>query len=251
MSEIFVFGSNLAGRHGRGAARHALLRHGAVYGQGEGMQGSSYAIPTKDVNIRTRPIPYICDAVKRFLNTALNNPHLTFNVTKIGTGLAGYAESLIAPMFRFSPNNCILPAGWDYEHRKIEHRIAIPNIPNDIDTNYLKMKLSKILNHIPHDDMCFLTLDDNYTIDVLKKLFNVPVCQYMPEYSIIDIPTAIPIKLNGAVINKNAYRDMLHVMSVSATAGVLIHSTQRTQNILCRNVFRHYDVPFRIVSGET
>ena len=59
MTAIFVFGSNLAGRHGKGAALHARRHHGAVYGQGIGLQGSSYPIPTKDAQIRTMHIAQI------------------------------------------------------------------------------------------------------------------------------------------------------------------------------------------------
>lgn len=106
---IFVFGSNLAGRHGAGAARHALLHHGAIYGQGEGLQGSSYAIPTKDHLIKTLPLDAIQKNVERFLEFARNNPHYEFLVTPIGCGLAGYKFHQIGPMFRPPPLNCVLP----------------------------------------------------------------------------------------------------------------------------------------------
>lgn len=110
--EIFVFGSNLAGRHGRGAALTAFKRYGAIYGQGIGLQGNSYAIPTKDENIKTLPLNKIKRYVDQFLKFAQLNPEMRFKVTAIGTGLAGYDESDIAPLFVNAPHNCILPVGW-------------------------------------------------------------------------------------------------------------------------------------------
>lgn len=113
--EIFVFGSNLAGRHGKGAALEARLKHGAIYGQGNGLQGQSYAIPTKDVYLRSLPLETIQFYVDVFIGIAKERPELTFNVTRIGCGLAGYTDSQIAPMFKGAPINCNLPEGWgDY-----------------------------------------------------------------------------------------------------------------------------------------
>jgi len=109
---IFVFGSNLAGRHGKGAALHARQHHGAVYGVGEGMAGNSYALPTKDKYMRTRSLNGIKRSVDRFIRHANNNPDLQFEVTKVGCGLAGYSEEDISPMFKDAPSNCVLPEGW-------------------------------------------------------------------------------------------------------------------------------------------
>lgn len=110
--EIFVFGSNLAGRHGAGAALFARHNFGAVYGKGTGLQGLSYAIPTKDQNIRTMPLPDIKEHVDNFIAFATDNQWMTFNVTRIGCGLAGYTDDQIAPMFKGAPINCKLPQGW-------------------------------------------------------------------------------------------------------------------------------------------
>lgn len=112
MKRIFVFGSNLAGRHGRGAAKFALEKFGAKYGQGFGLQGSSYAIPTKDEKLKTLPIWNITLSVMEFVAFAKKHPELTFNVTRVGCGLAGYTEDDIAPLFRGAPQNCVLPRGW-------------------------------------------------------------------------------------------------------------------------------------------
>lgn len=106
---IFVFGSNLAGRHGKGAALFARRHHGAIYGQGEGLQGQSYAIPTKDGTLRPLPLGVIEQHVRTFLAFAQAHPDLQFQVTPIGCGLAGYKPEQIAPMFRLTTNNVYLP----------------------------------------------------------------------------------------------------------------------------------------------
>lgn len=110
---IFVFGSNLAGRHGAGAAKAALKYHGAIYGQGIGLQGNSYAIPTKDENLKTLPLKEIKFHVDVFLVHAQNNPHVNFRLTAIGCGLAGYRPTQIAPMFAGAPPNVQMPEEFD------------------------------------------------------------------------------------------------------------------------------------------
>lgn len=107
---IFVFGANLAGRHGKGSALAAKREHGAVYGQGVGRQGNSYAIPTKDENLRTLPLDVIRGHVDDFIDYARDNPTLKFQLTAIGCGLAGYAFEDIAPMFKDAPDNVIQPS---------------------------------------------------------------------------------------------------------------------------------------------
>lgn len=109
VSEIFVFGSNEAGIHGAGAAKFAVQKHGAKYGQGVGPQGYSYAIPTKDRNIQTLPLDKIKEYVDEFIFYAGKHPLKVFYVTAIGCGLAGYTPEQIAPMFAHAPTNCILP----------------------------------------------------------------------------------------------------------------------------------------------
>lgn len=111
-TEVFVFGSNLAGRHGKGAALHARKHHGAIYGQGIGLQGTSYGIPTKDHSLQTLPLEIIEIYVQDFIEFANTNSHLTFQVTRVGCGLAGYRDAQIAPMFKDAPFNCDLPEGW-------------------------------------------------------------------------------------------------------------------------------------------
>jgi hypothetical protein len=110
-NQIFVFGSNLSGRHGAGAAKTALT-WGAIYGQTKGLQGKTYAIPTKNASV-TKPLPVneIKPFVDEFINFATNNPHLTFLVTEIGCGLSNYQPKDIAPLFidAININNIHLP----------------------------------------------------------------------------------------------------------------------------------------------
>lgn len=110
--EVFVFGSNLAGRHGKSSALEAVQHHGAIYGKGWGIQGSSYAIPTKDWSIKILPLPIINTYVRSFLHYAENHPDDHFTVVRIGCGLAGYVDADIIPMFQKAPSNCTLPHGW-------------------------------------------------------------------------------------------------------------------------------------------
>lgn len=86
---VFVFGSNLAGRHGKGAALWARQHRGAIYGQGAGPQGNAYAIPTKDRQLRVLPLDVIRGYVREFLDYAHRQPNLRFELTPIGCGLAG------------------------------------------------------------------------------------------------------------------------------------------------------------------
>jgi hypothetical protein len=109
---IFVFGSNLAGIHGAGAARHANINLGAVWGVGEGMTGSTYAIPTKDFLIRTLPLESIKVSVQTFLDYAKDNLDTEFFVTRIGCVLAGYTDADIAPMFIGATSNCSFAEEW-------------------------------------------------------------------------------------------------------------------------------------------
>ena len=105
-NEIFVFGSNLAGSHGGGAARLAYDRFGAIWGQGVGLQGQSYGIPTMHGGVEVIK-PY----VDEFVEFAKNHPEFKFLVTKIGCGIAGFAIEEMAPLFQqaIDVENIILP----------------------------------------------------------------------------------------------------------------------------------------------
>lgn len=111
--EIFVFGSNLAGRHGKGAALYAVQHHGAIYGQGIELQGNSYAIATKNAHLQSLSLSEIAVHVDDFIEFAKSTPNFQYNVTPIGTGLAGYTHEQIAPMFKDAPSNCVLCDEWN------------------------------------------------------------------------------------------------------------------------------------------
>ncbi len=113
-NEVFVFGSNTAGRHGAGAAKLAYRKFGAKWGEGHGWFGQSFAIPTKGVTIQTLPLAEIKPNVEHFLVIAKSCPEFHFLVTAIGCGLAGYKAKDIAPMFKDAPANVSLPQSfWD------------------------------------------------------------------------------------------------------------------------------------------
>lgn len=125
-NEVFVFGSNLAGRHGKGAAKLAMQKFGARYGVGIGLQGQSYALPTKDFEVQTMPLHDIGLEIERFLTFADQNRHLKFYVTKIGCGLAGYSVDQIGKLFaKYTiPSNVVLPKEfWEVWNNIVDNNL--------------------------------------------------------------------------------------------------------------------------------
>lgn len=120
LGAIWVFGSNLAGRHGAGAAKVAKEQFGARYGVGVGATGRAYAIPTKDGRSGgklTDPAELLSlDSVRQhiehFIEYARANPGLSFTVTRVGCGLAAFADKDIAPLFACAPANCTFAQEW-------------------------------------------------------------------------------------------------------------------------------------------
>ena len=108
-NEVFVFGSNLAGAHGGGAALLAYRKFGAIWGQGVGLQGQSYGIPTMHGGVDAIK-PY----VDEFIEFAKTRPDLTFLVTRVGCGIAGFTNEEISPLFfeAHEVPNIVLPLGW-------------------------------------------------------------------------------------------------------------------------------------------
>lgn len=108
-NDVFVFGSNLGGMHGGGAARTAYENFGAVWGEGVGHFGKTYAIPTMQGGVETIK-PY----VDQFIAYAAEHPELTFYVTRIGCGIAGFRDDEIAPLFNDcrNMNNVVLPKSF-------------------------------------------------------------------------------------------------------------------------------------------
>lgn len=105
-NEVFVFGSNGMGLHGGGAAATAFRRFGAIVGQSEGLMGQSYGINTMDGD------DIMFEQIDRFKKFAASRPDLTFLLTEIGCGIAGYAPNEIAPYFKDCSDNVILPRSF-------------------------------------------------------------------------------------------------------------------------------------------
>ena len=123
--EVFVFGSNLHGHHAGGAARVAVMKFGAIWGQGVGLQGQSYAIPTMQGGVETIK-PY----VDQFIDFAKEHTELFFYVTRIGCGIAGFRDRDIAPLFKeaMSISNVCLPKSFIEENKNA----ASPEVPQEL-----------------------------------------------------------------------------------------------------------------------
>ncbi len=114
MRSIFVFGSNVEGRHGKGAALIAKQQYGAIYGQSFGPQGDSYAIVTKELRPDKPPVTLeqVAAQASLFIEYARQHPELNFQLTRIGCGLAGFTPAQIQPLFADAPDNVSQPI-WD------------------------------------------------------------------------------------------------------------------------------------------
>lgn len=111
--QIFVFGSNLSGRHAGGAARQAKDSFGAIEGQGIGLQGQSYAIPTLGYNHEKLTLNQIAEELETFAAFAKMNPKKEFLLTPIGTGIAGFSLDEIKSILPKLPPNIIKVGDWD------------------------------------------------------------------------------------------------------------------------------------------
>jgi len=188
--DIFVFGSNTEGRHGKGAALTAKTHFGAIYGQARGLQGRSYAIVTKDLKIGERSIPLeeIESEIDLLIQFALDNSDKKFWVVKLGCSLAGYSVKEIARLFsnKLIPNNIVLPVEFvssqyynDYFYSaKVKKFFHIKNNSHIIVVSVGKtkeiteVKLHNIISEMPDDIVCceaddFLMASEH----VLKELF--------------------------------------------------------------------------------
>lgn len=141
--EVFVFGSNLHGHHGGGAARTARKKFGAIWGQGVGLQGQSYAIPTMQGGVETIK-PY----VDQFIDFAREHTELFFYVTRIGCGIAGFKDSDIAPLFKDAMD---------------VHNICLPE-------SFIKENDSSISPTVPQELLTMMYGQVRTLIDLLKEL---------------------------------------------------------------------------------
>ena len=141
--EVFVFGSNLHGHHGGGAARAARKKFGAIWGQGVGLQGQSYAIPTMQGGVETIK-PY----VDQFVDFAKEHTELFFYVTRIGCGIAGFKDSDIAPLFKDAMD---------------VHNICLPE-------SFIKENNSSISPTVPQELLTMMYGQVRTLVDLLKEL---------------------------------------------------------------------------------
>lgn len=189
----FVFGSNDRGEHIGGAARFALDNFGAIWGQSEGLQGQSYAIPTlyfNDDNVLDKLyIQDIEDSIKKLINFALDNLDLEFHVTKIGCGIAGFEIKEIAAIFKgmLIPENVILPREFVNPHmyeeylynpdRKKFFHVINPNhvIVASVDEEDMcirEIKMEDVISHL--GDECVTCEKDDFMLaseQIIKKLY--------------------------------------------------------------------------------
>ena len=111
-NQIFVFGSNLAGKHYGGAAKQAVDMFGAEYGVGEGLTGRSYAFPTLDEDFKQVSNTVFKAARLHLYKTAQENPDKEFLLTKVGCGIAGFSEDTMKKLFKNVPSNIRKPEDW-------------------------------------------------------------------------------------------------------------------------------------------
>lgn len=142
---IFVFGSNTKGRHGRGAAQFAARYKGAVPGQGEGLQGECYALPTKDDRLKPLPLPVIAEHTRRLFAFAVANPQMEFQITRVGCGLAGNKDEEMLPLFEDAPSNCILPGRWLAMRNPSLARVIVAGTRSFDDYELMSSKLDRLL----------------------------------------------------------------------------------------------------------
>lgn len=111
-NQVFVFGSNLAGKHIGGGAKQALEKFGAIEGQSEGLQGQSYAFPTLTKEFQQRHHLDLKESIRKLFHVAVEHDDKEFLLTKVGCGIAGYSEAYMKGMFRDMPKNVTLPEDW-------------------------------------------------------------------------------------------------------------------------------------------
>ncbi len=146
---IYVFGSNLKGIHGAGAAKHAATHRGAHHLVPEGLSGTSYALPTKKGPYEDMSLNELRLHVDNFLQYATDHPHDMFQVTRVGCGRAGFKDMDVAPLFREAPDNCHLPGVWLKQQNKLLYRIIIAGSRGITDTDLIFKQMNYLLRNLP------------------------------------------------------------------------------------------------------
>lgn len=164
---IFVFGSNLAGQHTDGAAKTALTHFGALSGVGRGWSGQSYAIPTMNEHLQQMPLSQIEHYVEDFKIYSKNHPKMTYFLTSVGCGIAGYKVEEIAPMFKGISHNVIFPQSFRPFVEK-----TLPKLTKKL--LHTLFRESVIFNSAPNELIDVLALTDNEK-SFARILLNTPM----------------------------------------------------------------------------
>lgn len=148
---IYVFGSNLKGIHGTGAAKHALTYRGAHSFIPEGLSETSYALPTKKGPYENMSFDELKSHVDTFINFATDHPNYNFQVTRVGCGRAGFKDTEVAPLFEKAPINCHLPGIWLRQKNDLLYRIIIAGSRNITDIDLINLHMNHLLKNIPNN----------------------------------------------------------------------------------------------------
>jgi hypothetical protein len=184
---VFCFGSNEAGRHGAGAAKTAIQFHGASTGIGVGLSGNSYAVPTKGRMLRALSLTTIAQHISDLLACAASMPERTFQVTRVGCGLAGFTDDEIAPLFYDAPPNMQLPGIWEAMRsqalgKPAPVRVIVAGSRTFKDYGLLLAKLDHLLQRLPKDHIEIVsggaagadTLGERYAVQRGLRLRRMP-----------------------------------------------------------------------------
>lgn len=177
---IFVFGSNLSGRHGTGAALGAKREYGAVYGVGRGMTGHAYALPTKNGPYEALPLGRVLEEVDRFIEFAEQSPHTQYRMTRVGCGLSGLPEDAIRARMLEAPANVLLPGLWEAERSPGLARVIVAGSRSIDDYKMLHLKLDHFLGSLQDIEIVSGgargpdTLSERYAVERGLKLRRMP-----------------------------------------------------------------------------
>lgn len=221
--EVFVFGSNEQGIHGKGAALTAVKQHGAIRGQGVGLQGNSYGIPTKSTPYKTLPLPEIKKYVDDFLDFARKNPSTKFNLTAIGTGLAGYKPEEIAPFFADAPENVVKPKEFGGQGTPVAGKVPLT------DVDQMRQRFNELDAIKKRGGTERLTKRENKEYNRLKEMIRKaitvdPEAAEMPEESPTKVRVSDPEKFQQM---RKRFNELDAIMKTKGLAGAELAEYQR------------------------
>ena len=249
----FVFGSNLAGRHGKGAAKWAHDYFGAIYGKGVGEQNSCYAIPTKSKHLKTLGISEIFKYVHDFITYSRNHPNITFQLTPIGCGLAGYTPKDIAPLFIDLPDNVLIPEEFEDCIPVTTHptRLLISGSRGISGSVTLADKISRLTQSLDSSKMAVICRTMNGADTIGKQWAEdneIDITECTPRWQSINSPTAtIARSPSGKEYNANAIYDLNAHMVAMATHAILIWDGISTETQHLNKLLEYAKIKKRII----